>query len=110
MVWRWACLLDPLADGVTLQKAGSRALEHGITLHKLVEGLKSAQLQTPVALMIMSTRFWRTGWMRWGLTRLPRVSMRLSFRTSADGIWADARDVRSYWPRVCADGGANQHR
>ena len=42
---------DPLADGVTLQRAGSRALEQGITLHKLIEGLKSARLEKPIALM-----------------------------------------------------------
>ncbi|MFN0069868.1 MAG: tryptophan synthase subunit alpha [Chloroflexota bacterium] len=42
---------DPLADGVTLQRAGAHALEQGITLKRTLTGLAEARPAAPVALM-----------------------------------------------------------
>lgn len=42
---------DPLADGVTLQRAGARALGEGITLKSVLHDLATIDLSTPVALM-----------------------------------------------------------
>lgn len=42
---------DPLADGVTMQSAGARALEHGISLKRTLEGLAATRPKVPVALM-----------------------------------------------------------
>src|SRR5215212_1190635 len=42
---------DPLADGVTMQSAGARALEHGISLKRTLAGLAASRPRVPVALM-----------------------------------------------------------
>lgn len=42
---------DPLADGVTMQRAGAQALEGGITLRRTLEGLAHSRPRVPVALM-----------------------------------------------------------
>jgi tryptophan synthase alpha chain len=42
---------DPLADGVTMQSAGTQALDQGISLKKTLTGLAASRLKVPVALM-----------------------------------------------------------
>lgn len=42
---------DPLADGVTMQRANARALEQGMTLERTLTDLARTKLPVPVALM-----------------------------------------------------------
>ena len=42
---------DPLADGVTMQTAGAKALDRGISLKRTLAGLAASRPKVPVALM-----------------------------------------------------------
>src|SRR5690625_1894002 len=42
---------DPVADGPTIQKAGLRALQHGISLGKILDFLETFEREVPIILM-----------------------------------------------------------
>jgi len=45
---------DPLADGPTIQRASERALENGVTLRKVLTGVKDVRSTTQIPLVLMT--------------------------------------------------------
>lgn len=45
---------DPVADGVVIQEASQRALQHGVTLHQVVAQVKELRKKTEVPILLFS--------------------------------------------------------
>jgi tryptophan synthase alpha chain len=90
---------DPMADGMTIQRASYAALQGGFTLPWLLQELESLQPRPPAPLLMMS---YLNPLLAFGLDKLPQAGVRagVSGFIIPDLPYEESADVRAAFDRV----------